>query len=345
VSSAEKLITVTDRVTWNSAVTAAPRCDMLQSWEWGEFRESLGGWDATRLMLMREGAPVAGAQILARRVAGVPFLYAPRGPWWHDDAALSSLAGRLRRMYGMRAPFLRTDPLVKDAAVLTRLGMRRAPQQVQPRATIVVDLSRSTGDIISGFDRQVRYNANLATRKGVQIVEGGSELIGEFTQLLTATAERKGFIERSPDYYERFIATFGPMARVFVARHEGETIYGAVIAAFGSTAYYLYGASGGDRSVKPSELTQYRGMLWAKSLGATRYDMWGIPVTPTEDHPLYGTYRFKSGFGGQRLVWAGAYDLPLMPLLGSAAGVVESLALRSRSLTRGNGFKIVDHLA
>jgi hypothetical protein len=37
--------------------------------------------------------------------------------------------------------------------------------------------------------------------------------------------------------------------------------------------------------------------------------------------------------------------LPLTPLLGSATTAVEALALRSRSLARGQGFRIVDHLA
>jgi hypothetical protein len=43
--------------------------------------------------------------------------------------------------------------------------------------------------------------------------------------------------------------------------------------------------------------------------------------------------------------YAGAFDLPLTPLLGSATAAVEALALRSRSLARGQGFRIVDHLA
>ncbi len=342
-----QVIRVNDRERWNAAVAAAPRCDLLQSWEWGEFREDLGGWKAYRYLLLRGAAPTAGIQMLVRRVRGVPFLYAPRGPWWRTEADLEALVRELRRIAAPRGPFLRIDPLLPeaDAALLQRLGFHRAPQQVQPRATIVVDLARDANDLMAGYDRQVRYNARLAEKKGVTVVEGGVELVGDFWQLLNSTAGRKGFVERGADYYEQFVEHFRADARVFLALHNGAPIYGAVIAVFGPTAYYLYGASGGDRSVKPSELTQHKAMLWAKSRGATRYDMWGVPTRPTEEHPLYGTYRFKSGFGGHTELYAGAYDLPLIPVLGSAVPAFESLALKSRSLVRGQGWRIVDHLA
>lgn len=341
------LVRAADRERWNAAVVAAPRSDMLQSWEWGEFREDLGGWKAYRFFLQRAGVSTAGIQILVRRVKGVPFLYAPRGPWWHAESDLQALIGELRRLATPHGPFLRLDPLLAEdqASLLERMGLRRSPQQVQPRATIVVDLSGSPDDILAGYERGVRYNVRLAEKKGVVVSEGGPELMREFATLLQTTAGRKGFVERGPDYYEQFAEHFGSSARVFLARHNGVAIYGAVIAVFGPNAYYLYGASGGDRSVKPSELTQYRAMLWAKSRGATRYDMWGVPTHPSEEHPLYGTYRFKSGFGGKTELFAGAFDLPLMPILGRAAPAVESLALRARSLTHGHGWRIVDHLA
>jgi lipid II:glycine glycyltransferase (peptidoglycan interpeptide bridge formation enzyme) len=138
---------------------------------------------------------------------------------------------------------------------------------------------------------------------------------------------------------------FGGDARILLARYNGPVVYGALIVVFGAAAYYLYGASGGDRSVKPSELGQYRAMLWAKSRGATRYDMWGIPFAPDESNPLYSVYTFKSGFGGVEERYVGALDLPLAPLIGAHAPALETFALKSLSFARGKGFRIIDHLA
>ena len=346
VGVAVEIVETHDREAWNHAVLRSPQADLLQSWEWGEFKLHSGGWQPTRLLAMRAGAPVAGVQILARRVMGAPTLYAPRGPWWHDEEGLAALVAGLRHRYTLHAPFLRTDPLVaeSEASALTRLGFRRAPRQVQPRATIVVDLTPSADDLLARFDRQVRYNIRLAERKGVTVERGGQADVQAFSDLLAQTATRKGFSERGHDYFVQLVAAFGDAAPVYLASREGAVVYGAIVVLFGQTAYYLYGASGGDRSAKPSELVQYQAMLWAKERGATRYDMWGIPAHPTEENPLYGVYRFKDGFGGAHQLYAGALDLPLVPLLGAAPARLEVLALKSLSLARGQGFHLEDHL-
>jgi peptidoglycan pentaglycine glycine transferase (the first glycine) len=336
---------VSDAAQWNALVAAAPQADLLQSWEWGEFKRQTGAWSARRFVVRERGAAIAGAQVLSRGFVGLRFLYAPRGPWWHDARGLHAIARWLRRHESWRAPLLRCDPPVAKVDELASGGFRPAPRQVQPRATIVVDLTRSDAEILAGFHTQVRYNARLAERKGVEIADDGAPLVEGFWKLLVATAERKGFIERPLAYYRALAQIFGENARVFLARYEGETVAGAIVVVYGHTAYYLYGASGGDRSVKPAELLQYRAMLWAKQRGACRYDMWGIPAHPTEDNPLYGVFRFKSGFGGQEVLYAGAQDLILMPVPARLPGAVEAVALKTRSLVRGQGFALVDHLA
>jgi lipid II:glycine glycyltransferase (peptidoglycan interpeptide bridge formation enzyme) len=340
-----RVVTIGDAGEWNQALLTAPQADLLQSWEWGEFKRRTGNWSPLRVAVQREGALVAGAQILMRRVVGARFLYAPRGPWWQDGEALKPLVRWLRRTQSLRAPLLRVDPAVTSASALLAAGFRSAPRQVQPKATIVVNLEPGPEQILADFNGQVRYNARLAERKGVVVVEGGAELVERFWRLLTATAERKGFIERPLMYFSQLVDVFGGAARVLLGEFEGQTVAGAIVVAFGRSAYYLYGASGGDRSVKPAELVQYRAMLWAKSTGATRYDMWGIPAHPTEDNPLHGVYRFKSGFGGREEVYVGGMDLPLVPLAPWAPGAAEVLALKARSLARGQGFRLVDHLA
>ncbi|HEV2235190.1 MAG TPA: peptidoglycan bridge formation glycyltransferase FemA/FemB family protein [Ktedonobacterales bacterium] len=338
------VVVVRDAIQWDDALRAAPRADLLQSWQWGEFKRQTGSWAPLRLLALRDGVPCAGVQVLSREVAGARFLYAPRGPWWTDADGVAALVRWLRH-HGWRTPMLRCDPPVMDAAALVKCGFRLAPRQVQPRATIVVDLTPSDEQMLANFDGQVRYNARLAERKGVDIVEGGVERIEEFWQLLTATAERKQFIERPLAYYRMLMELYGADARVLLARYQDATVAGAVIATYGRTAYYLYGASGGDRSVKPAELLQYRAMLWAKRHGATTYDMWGIPAHPGPSNPLYGVFRFKSGFGGSMVTYPGALDLALWPAPSRLPGALEALALKSRSLLRGQGFALHDHLA
>lgn len=342
-----RVVEVRDPAAWNAAVLSAPQADLLQSWEWGEFKRASGGWRPLRVAAYDGERPLAGAQILIRQALGMRWLYAPRGPWWTDGTdtrGLAALVRWLRRTQRPRAPLLRADPAITDAAPLLALGFRPAPRQVQPRATIVVDLRPDDQTILARYNSQVRYNARLAERKGVEVVAGGSELVEAFWRLYTTTAGRKQFEWRAQSYFAQLMATFGDAGRILLARREGADLAGALVLRFGPTAYYLYGASGGDRSVKPAELLQYRAMLWCKEHGALDYDMWGIPVRQTEENPLYGVWRFKSGFGGVERVYPGALDLPLVPLVPWAPGLAESLALKARAFTRGKGFRIEDHL-
>ena len=73
----------------------------------------------------------------------------------------------------------------------------------------------------------------------------------------------------------------------------------------------------------PTYLLQWRAIEWCMEQGCTRYDLWGIPEQAAEGGDerqeleqqnvrtgLWGVYRFKQGFGGEPIRYAGAYDRP-----------------------------------
>jgi hypothetical protein len=73
---------VTDAAAWNTFVESAPYHAFPQLWEWGRVRE-MGGWRPVRLAIGPDrDHPVAGAQLLLRRlpVVGWHLAYVPRGP-------------------------------------------------------------------------------------------------------------------------------------------------------------------------------------------------------------------------------------------------------------------------
>jgi lipid II:glycine glycyltransferase (peptidoglycan interpeptide bridge formation enzyme) len=55
------------REEWNAFVAQEPSFALLQSWEWGDFKERLG-WRAFRIAAEKQGRIVAGAQMLIRPV-------------------------------------------------------------------------------------------------------------------------------------------------------------------------------------------------------------------------------------------------------------------------------------
>ena len=92
---------------------------------------------------------------------------------------------------------------------------------------------------------------------------------------------------------------------------------------FGKTAYYLFGGSTDvKRDLMPNYLLHWRAMLDFRALACDRYDWWGVPEEPAADHPWFGLYRFKTGFGGETVRYIGLYERVLRPM---AHGVEERL--------------------
>jgi lipid II:glycine glycyltransferase (peptidoglycan interpeptide bridge formation enzyme) len=56
---------------------------------------------------------------------------------------------------------------------------------------------------------------------------------------------------------------------------------------------------------------QWEAIRTLKDAGCTEYDMFGVSPSPDPSHPMYGLYRFKSGFGGRLFHRMGCWDYPL----------------------------------
>jgi len=55
---------------------------------------------------------------------------------------------------------------------------------------------------------------------------------------------------------------------------------------------------------------QWTAIQEAKRLGCRSYDLFGVAPSPDPEHPLYGLYRFKTGFGGALVHRQGSWDYP-----------------------------------
>jgi lipid II:glycine glycyltransferase (peptidoglycan interpeptide bridge formation enzyme) len=249
--------------------------------------------------------------------------YLPRGPVcdWQDEQVSWALRNALdRAARAQRAIALTYEPHhLPTEEVLARLawlGLRPA-RPVQPRSTIVVDLQASPADLAARQKPKTRYNTRLAARRGVRVTP--AEDAGEvraWCELMALTAARDRFTAYPAAYYLDVWRSLRAAGRgtLFLARHEGRLLAGILVAAFGAEAIYLHGASGNEeRHLMPNNLLQWEAMLWAREQGARRYDMWGIPDTDAADEPLRGVARFKVGWGGEVVRYAGAFDRVYRP--------------------------------
>ncbi|HAH62228.1 MAG TPA: methicillin resistance protein, partial [Treponema sp.] len=140
--------------------------------------------------------------------------------------------------------------------------------------------------------------------------------------LYRTTASRDGISIHSRQYYADLFSLSAserakndaPLVTLYVARHENDNL-AAIITLFSKReAVYLYGASGNlKRNLMPAYLLQWTAINDAKTYGSPVYDFYGMPPADDKNHPMYGLYLFKTGFGGNIVHRPGSIDIPLSP--------------------------------
>jgi lipid II:glycine glycyltransferase (peptidoglycan interpeptide bridge formation enzyme) len=324
-----------DDAGWDAFVAGQPNGHLLQSSGWGRFKAG-AVWEATRLAVGEGGEALAGALVLLRRLPlGQRLAYIPKGPagrWAEATVGPAFWTAVHAEMRRRGAFLLKVEPEELDdgpaARALLSGGFRPSAQTVQPRSTVWLDLQGAEDALRGRMRPKTRYNIGLAERKGIAVREGGPDDLPAFGRLMAETGGRDGFAVHGTEYYARAYHEFAPAGAcaLLLATFEERVIAGLMVFAQGPTAWYMYGASSNaERQRMPNHALQWAAMRWAKDKGCRTYDLWGIPdevgqaperyeetVTERQDG-LWGVYRFKQGFGGRVIRYAGAFDYAYSP--------------------------------
>jgi peptidoglycan pentaglycine glycine transferase (the first glycine) len=316
-----------DRDSWNDFVSTTADAHFQQSWEWGELAPELGA-ATIRLGLLRDERLVGAAQLAITpiRYAGTSYIYVPRGPALHEPR-LETLAPLLERarLIGMEAGSagIRVEPNVHSCSdpwkrSLRALGLHPTHPPSQPRSSWLLDITPDEDRLLAQMKQKTRYNIRLAARKGVEVVEGGTDDLDSFYSLYCETAERDDFAIQSKQYYRRMFSIFEPsgMFCLLLAMHAGEMIAAVTLIRFGSTCWYLHGVSSNrHRNLMATYLLQWEAIRRAKGWGCSLYDFRAVPDTLREDQDMYGVYRFKEGFGGRHFTALPTYTAAYRPVV------------------------------
>jgi lipid II:glycine glycyltransferase (peptidoglycan interpeptide bridge formation enzyme) len=304
-----------DQLKWDAAVLSRGG-HLLQSWRWGAFKSRFG-WDVERIAVTCNGQ-AALAQVLFRTKAGVSIGYIPRGPVWAEDepdsigelwARVDAVARRRRTLSIIVEP---DRPLPESLHPNVRLVPGSVP--IQPARSVKVDLLDDQ-KLIDQMHPKTRYNVRLAVRRGVSTrkADQSDDSIQVFYGMLQETASRNEFVIHEFGYYREFLREFEDDACLLFAEIDGKPVAGVIAAVFGEEGIYMYGASSTQqRAHGAAFLLQHESMRWARSRGARRYDLWGIPEYDPESsandsgdrlaasagNDRRGLYEFKTRFGG-----------------------------------------------
>ena len=304
---------------------------VLQQSAWGAFKQR-HGWNVAR-----GASDNFAVQVLFKRKFGVTIGYVPRGPAadWTDPmigrcfAALDGLCENA----GAALVLIEPDASFPSDFNLRRFGYTKSNLFVQPLRTIIVRCDRDDDALLAAMKQKTRYNVRLAAKRGVTVRQGSVDDLPAFWSLLQTTAMRDAFGVHTQEYYADLLRCFPPpdQGALLCAEYGGEMVAAAILLRGGPKAIYLAGASSDThREHMPTYALQYAALRWARDVGCTHYDLWGIP--PTDAPPdavqgeqqnvrdgLWGVYRFKQGFGGEVVSYPGIFVRRYRPIIGRVA--------------------------
>lgn len=179
--------------------------------------------------------------------------------------------------------------------------------------TFWIDLTKSEEELLASFHPKTRYNARLAEKKGVTVVEDNSkEAFKKYLSLTDETARRQGFYAHTKKYHELMWKTLhtdmvnqgeAPIARLMTAKYNGEILTTWILFVWKDFLYYPYGASSDKhREVMASNLMMWESIRLGKRLGLKVFDLWGREEGK-------GFTPFKEGYRPDIVTFMGSWDL------------------------------------
>ena len=300
---------------WNRTTLEADG-SFLQSFEWGQFQESLG-----RRIIRLNSRPLRALLVKLDLPFGKSYLYCPRGPLFDirdpaeaPDRGLSVFLEAVGSVQEReKCIFIKIEPewewAEEDVALLRAHRFIRSDKEIQPAQTLILDISKPEDVILDEMKKKTRYGMRLAARKGVTVKRLGLQGCDAFLDLLQETAKRNRFQTHPHPYYRKLLeflqgdGQVAPAAELWGAEYEGRLLAANLVIFWGKRATYLHGASSSaHRDAMASYALHWEIIKDAKSRGYQQYDLWGI------SRKWPGVTRFKEGFGGKEVTYAGSYD-------------------------------------
>jgi lipid II:glycine glycyltransferase (peptidoglycan interpeptide bridge formation enzyme) len=308
---------------WHSLVSSNEASGFMQSLHWSEFKRKQGLL-SLHLGIFADDILIGGSILYTpRQNNGGGILAAPEGPvlpWEDQELSRESLALIIDfakvQAKSLGVSILRIEPRLAPPPVKILREFGRAPLDLVPKETLVIDIDRSPESILESMKPKGRYNISVADRSLVETrIESSAEslpgAVEQFYAVLCEAGERDGFDVEPLKFFEQLASVLVPAgcAKFLFAEHEGDLLSAMLLITFGHRATYLYGGvSNQKRSLMGGYALQWAAILAAQASGCKSYDLYGFNIFRAPDH-RYGRFsQFKSRFGGEAVRTIGAQD-------------------------------------
>lgn len=288
----------------------------LQSWQWGEFQQAYGR-PVERIQL----DDVAAQIIIYPLVLNKTYLFLPYGPVGLSPASPSTSFGESRRAENTEKFISTLKGLSKKYHAifwryenLAESFSGKAVHDVHPKTSWRIQLA-DPEIMLAHMKPKWRYNIHLAERKGVTVrVSSDPKDVDQVYDLLNNTARRQHISLHPKKYYQVMLEQLAPQnfAKLYLAEYQNKIIAANIMVQFHDTVTYLHGGTDHAYStVMAPHLLQWSAMCDAQQAGFKYYDFFGVASSDDPNDPWAGITRFKQGFSGEAVHYAGTHELPL----------------------------------
>lgn len=316
--------TITDKNIWEKFVLSQNPYSFLQSWAWGETNEKTGS-KIFRIGFNKDNKLIGVCLLIKENAKRGPHLIIPGGPVidWADKKLVDIFIDTIKNLAkNENVWFVRVRPEIKDSDNARKdfkdLGFVSAPMHLHAENTWILDISKPEEELLAGMRKSTRYLIKKSLNLGLELeVSKDPKSAGILYELQKETAKRHKFVGFSQKLFKSEIESFAgnENAAVFICRKDKEVLAAAIIIFYGNTAYYHFSGSTSKFSEVPfSYFLQWQIILEAKKRGIKYYNFWGIAPNNNPKHRFAGVTLFKTGFGGERIDWLHAHDLPVSSL-------------------------------
>ncbi len=166
--------------------------------------------------------------------------------------------------------------------------------------------------------KTTRYLIRKAQKEGVIVQEcTHPKEVKTLYRLQMEAVKRHKFVPFSKEFFTKLLKAFMPNQNIILlkASYKKKTQALAMFMLYGKEVTYHYSGS----SFKHPKIPSSYAMLWeaikmAKEKNFKLFNFWGIAPEGVKNHRFSGVTTFKQGFGGFRVNYIHAHDLPINPL-------------------------------
>lgn len=295
----------------------------LQSWAGGETHARLGKKIIRRAYFNQNKLRAIGFLIGEEARRGRHFL-CPGGPVldWSDQRLAGQVLADLKKIGQQeKALFIRVRPNVPAEArvveTFRQAGFRHAPMHLEAETTWELALEPSLEKIFAQMRKGHRQAIEKTRQAGVAVeTSRASQDARLLAQLQQEAVSRHKFVPFSAEYFQAHAAAFLPDNLVFYKAFLKNELWAiAMIVFYGRVAFYHYAASKtSPPGISPPTLILWQAIQDAKMRGCQIFNFWGVAPSDDPKHRFFGVTQFKKGFGGGRVFYLPAQDLPLSRL-------------------------------